>query len=499
VRLEQIAIVLRRRTSWEALDLGHTMLRAWAGPAYRAWLATYWVCGILLLLILWPWQPVALLVLWWLKPVFDRVLLFTFSRCLFGTPTTVRDVWRALPGLLKGPGVISGLTLRRLSLRRSFLLPVWQLESQRGKEARQRFRILSRRTAGNAVWLTFVGANLVSIIGISLMLLVEAFVPVGQEGLFFGADFFGGDYPNWKHFLSNLLFMVGESLVEPLYVASGFALYLNRRSELEGWDIELAFRRLADRVTSGTAPLGRQVIALAIAFGLGSLAVCVPDSAWAASTKAESRPKQVVKEVLADPVFGREVEEMRWQARSENEKKKPAPEWLKPFLNFVEFMSQVLRGLVWVAALLLAAVLIYLVIRYRESWLRPGRQAPPDFLFGLDVRPESLPADVVAAARAALAAGRIEEALSLLYRGSLVVLIHRWQVDFRAGDTEEDCLRRALSRIDGNAHGYFGELLAAWRSAAYAHRPPDRPAMENLCASWARHFGGQQAGTEQVS
>jgi hypothetical protein len=31
--------------------------------------------------------------------------------------------------------------------------------------------------------------------------------------------------------------------VEPFYVAAGFAMYLNRRAELEAWDIEQEFRR----------------------------------------------------------------------------------------------------------------------------------------------------------------------------------------------------------------------------------------------------------------
>jgi hypothetical protein len=31
--------------------------------------------------------------------------------------------------------------------------------------------------------------------------------------------------------------------LEPFYVAGGFALYLNRRAELEAWDIEQEFRR----------------------------------------------------------------------------------------------------------------------------------------------------------------------------------------------------------------------------------------------------------------
>jgi hypothetical protein len=32
-------------------------------------------------------------------------------------------------------------------------------------------------------------------------------------------------------------------LLEPFYVAAGFAMYLNRRAELEAWDIEQEFRR----------------------------------------------------------------------------------------------------------------------------------------------------------------------------------------------------------------------------------------------------------------
>jgi type IV secretory pathway TrbD component len=33
------------------------------------------------------------------------------------------------------------------------------------------------------------------------------------------------------------------AFVEPFYVAAGFGMYLNRRVELEAWDIEQEFRR----------------------------------------------------------------------------------------------------------------------------------------------------------------------------------------------------------------------------------------------------------------
>ena len=31
--------------------------------------------------------------------------------------------------------------------------------------------------------------------------------------------------------------------LEPFYVAAGFGMYLNRRAELEAWDLEQEFRR----------------------------------------------------------------------------------------------------------------------------------------------------------------------------------------------------------------------------------------------------------------
>jgi hypothetical protein len=50
--------------------------------------------------------------------------------------------------------------------------------------------------------------------------------------------------------ISNLLYFTAFGLVGPIYAAAGFTLYLNRRIELEGWDIELKFRRLTARLAA---------------------------------------------------------------------------------------------------------------------------------------------------------------------------------------------------------------------------------------------------------
>ena len=42
---------------------------------------------------------------------------------------------------------------------------------------------------------------------------------------------------------SAVAYAVAVLFLEPFYVAAGFGMYLNRRAELEAWDIEQEFRR----------------------------------------------------------------------------------------------------------------------------------------------------------------------------------------------------------------------------------------------------------------
>ena len=66
----------------------------------------------------------------------------------------------------------------------------------------------------------------------------------------------------------------------PLYGGGGFALYLNRRSELEGWDIELSFRNLADRLATGTPKVlaGFALVAMVLGATLAPLPLLAADS-----------------------------------------------------------------------------------------------------------------------------------------------------------------------------------------------------------------------------
>lgn len=538
MRLESIAIHLRRRSAWEALDLGHAMWRAWSPRLYRAWFASYWLAGVAIILLLWPWPEYVLPALWWLKPLFDRVLLWVCSRSAFGEETNVKDVWRAFPALCRGRGVLSSLSFRRFSLARSFLLPVWQLEDQGGEQARARQKLLARRYRSHAVWLTFFCANMSSILMFSLLIVLALLEP-GDIDVLSSWQLFSKEAPRWQHLASLLLYMLAESVIEPLYVASGFSLYLNRRSELEAWDVELDLRRLAERRSAAVASpllLLLSVLLFAPLFmpqanaALPSTA-CAPgetctqamsaDDAQGAPLEAPlnedmasaiagsptdeaagplSPAKAAIQAVLDDPVFGRVREDWHWRWRSADDTAAATESsWLdalwqayrriaEGLTQFFDFFAEIVRGMLWLFGGLILLAIIGLAIRYRRLFVDAAsiRQAPPDFLFGLDLRPGSLPPDILAAVRACLAEDKTVEALSLLYRGALVALIDGRQIEFHPGDTENDCLQRIAGQVPDETHACLGEIVAAWCLAAYGQQAISQQRVASLATVWQR-------------
>ena len=492
MQLERIAVRLRRRSPWEALDLGAAMWRAWGSPAYRAWVCSYWLTGLLLLALMPTHPEIVLAILWWLKPAFDRVLLHVYSRALFATPTHLSELIAAWRPLLLHSGLLHALTIGRFSAARSFLLPVRLLEGLSGKAARVRARLLLRKTEGVAHWLTLLCATASSVITLGFFLLLQMLAPgAGQTSLWAIFESLG----EARAILVLSFVMLAETLIEPLYVASGLALYVNRRSELEGWDIELAFRRLQARLLEQeSVGISRGVTILCIAAwlacGLGLAPGELHAEEEAPVVQRSELARRNIERILADPVFGGKKTEYRWQQIQAHEKQEPVDaSWLSKLLKAFEFFGEMLRGLVWIGIALLAVFLVYFVVTRHAQWhVRAAEPTPPSRLFGLDVRPESLPDDVVAAARAAFAEGRIDAGLALLYRAALSRLVHAGRIAFRPGDTEGDCLRRVRGRVAAPTERYFGEILAARLTVSYAHRPPEVPVLMRLCDQWDEHF-----------
>src|SRR6185295_7845985 len=92
---------------------------------------------------------------------------------------------------------------------------------------------------------------------------------------------------------------------------------------------------------------------------------------------------------------------------------------------------------------------------------------PPTHVRDLDIRPETLPPDIGAAARALWDAGDRRAALALLYRGLLSRLIHVHRLPIRDSSTEGDCLELAARHLTDTRRQYAAALIRAWQRFVY--------------------------------
>jgi hypothetical protein len=239
MRIEALAITLRPRPMSEAADLGQRLVQVHARSVWRCYWPV-WAAAMLLALAtveIAGWLPG--LLIFWFKPWLDRSLLFVLSRAVFGEGTRWSDLWAARREVFTR-SLWRTLTIARLSPWRSFTQAIDQLEGQRGAARNKRRAVLLGSQRGAAMGLQFVYANLEMIFVVALVALVAWFLPEGLRGELWTLYSEGESAP------MQAAFALGYGLIvlalEPFYVAAGFAMYLNRRVELEAWDIEQEFR-----------------------------------------------------------------------------------------------------------------------------------------------------------------------------------------------------------------------------------------------------------------
>ena len=555
MRLENIAIALRPRSVWEAIDLGYAMAQTWWPSLIKAWCMVYLPAALLINLLCWKYPTLAVFVLWWLKPAFDRVLLHVLSGAVFGATPTLRETRAALKRLWWKNGLFAALTYARFNPARSFTLPVVQLEGVRGKLAAKRRRVLAREGSGAAIALTVISMFVEATMGFSIYLLLNTLIPGESVFNFSWQAMMNPEKDLAAHYLSNAINAVVISVLEPFYVAAGFAIYLNCRTAIEGWDVELQFKRMAARLTAANTAAGslsrRAAAVLLVAGGLAFAVMpvnhviartqtetptqtqtqtqtehadtggnCKPDNAnnvevaeddSSDTQTPETGALAAAERVLKGKEFGEYQKswEIKYVGPTWSQEKKPKPKTdIKWLAAIAEFFAKSARVIAWIGGALLVLALIYLIARHvgLSGWRLGKSRDAPEILFGLDVRPESLPDSVPAAARNLLAAGDTRGAVSLLYRGALVSLIQDGRIDIARGDTELELVGRVRQKygsanananeVEGDAKAsYFATLISIWQRVAYARQVVPPAEITPLIDSWATHFNVRRAAS----
>jgi hypothetical protein len=240
VRIDALAVRLRPRGGLEAADLGVRLCQATARSVYPCYfLAAAPVALLAIASAEWAgWLP--LVIIWWAKPWLDRTILFVLSRAAFGQPTRPLDVWSAQRQVWWRHLLLT-VTLWRGSLWRSLTQPIHQLEGLKFGEARSRVNVIRRRAYGTALVMTQAFSLSEAALTLALLSLVFWLAPSGRAPTM--DAIFAGELPALFSMCMPIAYGIAVLFLEPFYVAAGFAMYLNRRAEIEAWDIEQEFRR----------------------------------------------------------------------------------------------------------------------------------------------------------------------------------------------------------------------------------------------------------------
>jgi hypothetical protein len=523
VNLDQVTIEIRPRTAWEAVDLGIIMAKRWWWPMMKIWFIVSF--PIFLISLLFPLDKLvwAGVLIWWFKPVYERPILFYLSHAVFNELPGLHTTLKNFPALAFKQLFLS-LTWRRLSFSRGMDLPVLQLEGLTGTRRNERLSVLHREDSSPVGWLHVLGFFLEVFIAMGVMGIVWALVP--KEINIDWANLFWDRESSISDYIFHVTGYLAMWLVAPFYVACGFSLYLNRRIKLEAWDLDIAFRRMVSKRQISQVTLSILFL-FSVFFSIDAqrLVYAQEDPVYQSNVSADvPADVQIEPEVLGEPTnlnrdsAKKAVNELLQQdefsnkekvkrLRLKNPEKEDESTFIKWLLDLMEGsedkaigLGRVFELLLWMLVIGLIVLLIY---RYRH-WLSaqfvrvgpaPKLKEKPVTLFGMDVRKESLPDDVNAAALALMHAGDKRAALALLYRASLAHLIYTG-VEIEDGFTELECLQ--TMKIDLQARNktrddqdyaasriqYFSDLTLIWRRLAYGHLLPDERQAQKLCSNW---------------
>ena len=221
----------------------------------------------------------------------------------------------------------------------------------------------------------------------------------------------------------------------------------------------------------------------------------------ATAANAAPTPKEIdraIEAVKADPNLAtmKTVRRLVWDSKDEKkptETRKPSgwPKWLRWIGDFFGWLAETSRMLFWLLIAALAAFLVVFLLRLVRSRVQRGqvrRFVAPTHVQDMDIRPESLPDDVGAAARQLWDRGDTRAALALLYRGLLSRLAHVYEVPIRDSSTEGDCLLLAGRVLEAHRTEYATRLVRTWQRAIYGGLSIEDAVVYELCDSFDQHL-----------
>jgi len=238
----------------------------------------------------------------------------------------------------------------------------------------------------------------------------------------------------------------------------------------------------------------RRLLTAAVAAVLTALTLAAP-AGGQSPAMAIDRPTDVeiaraLEQVKADPNLATErtIRTLHWKDSQVTVRRTRWPAWLLWLGEFFQWVNQSARVLMWIALIGLGAWLVAYLVRLAGGQRMIGGSGgfvPPTHVRDLDIRPETLPAEIGAAARALWDRGEHRGALALLYRGMLSRLAHVHRVPIRDSSTEGDCLSMAARHLTQHKRDYTIVLVRVWQRFVYGGEDVETSTVYSLCHNFA--------------
>ena len=139
---DQLVIMPRPRSNWQAIDVGFRVARAHFMPLFVLWMGLSIPFFLISEAINFAGGKYGLILWWWFKPFYELPILFFLSKVVFSDTVTIKQCWK-LSLRNFGKSMMSYTGLSRLSQSRSTTAPVVFLENQHGAKRRGRAEILT--------------------------------------------------------------------------------------------------------------------------------------------------------------------------------------------------------------------------------------------------------------------------------------------------------------------------------------------------------------------
>ena len=470
---------LRLRSNWEACDSGILVWRNSIGYILVFMGIPFVLFTVLTGFLIPQVHILGTIILWWMKPLFDRLILQVISVRFFrngaGLKTIAKGLWKNIM-----TGIIGDLLWRRFSIYRAARMPVRILEGNKGKMVSMRIRNLKKGGLDFCALLTSLG--IVIEIGLFMTFGVLVYSLAG-DNLDFTLDMVS-DYSSQVNLVVLIIYALTVLIVEPLYMCMGFGIYINSRVEVEGWDLELGFNSFINNKKPDPMKISTAAPAFLLPFIISMFLLFIPAPPEAAAeewyrTSTQEAPMEVLEEVLSSKDFGdfNKTKSVRFK-RFETGPGKSRFNF--DDLNIKEVLGIILRALLVIIAAAGLGFGVYRLIKMRKSFV-PNKTVSwnkgviPDFAGQDD------PATLISKAGTYYSRGETRKAWAACLSAALRLYADPGNIEFAQDDTELDCLSKIYkSALWGRES--FKELVFNWINLAYAGIEPGSGQFESSLA-----------------